>query len=341
MHRLATCLWIALGLSTIVAAADRGAQGGFGGDLRTDYTDNFYRLTDEQIADFNQEQAGGERFFNMDDAEDLVTRVRLRGDLDWRLDKKRKLRLSLRGSYIFHLNNDIADYPRLESWVRWDVTKADELYGRIEAVFDRFRKNYREPSTTVFVPAVHDELDATIGYSRKVSKRLRVGGELLHLDRKFDEPLASRDRTGDYLRVFTTYGKAKAVKGETSLEVGRVDFDPVLDFGVVVDRSYDQLRIDQEFRFKLRAKSWLQALVQYRFRSAKTNNPLDEARFDREDTRWRAELSVGKKLRKGLLLEGRVRFTDNDSERLDPTIEADEIGYQEARVGVGLRYVLR
>ena len=63
-------------------------------------------------------------------------------------------------------------------------------------------------------------------------------------------------------------------------------------------------------------------------------------RFGREDERWRWRLGASKKLRKGLTLDGDVTYLDNDSDRLDPTVETDEVGYEEFLVMVGLRYKL-
>ena len=67
----------------------------------------------------------------MEDPEDIVTRLRLRADLDWKLAKKRMVSLELRAGYFFHARNDVANYPNFEISVRWDVTRADLIHGGV------------------------------------------------------------------------------------------------------------------------------------------------------------------------------------------------------------------
>lgn len=318
-----------------------GAKTDLRGDIRTGYNDNLFRLSDEQIADFDGERDPGERFFGLEDPKDLVTSARLRWDAEWKRGKKRNIELMLLAAYTLHQKNDISDYPEAAMRLRWQASKRSDVYVRLDGVFDRFWENYRIPSSLLFAPASYDQLDATLGYAREIRKHSSWSLELRHRDRGYAAPLKSRDRTGAYGRLAISYRLAKRIHGQTGLEIGKVDVDPVVDFATLVDRSHDQQLIDQRFRFKLPAKFSLETAIQYRVRDYTTSNSADLARFNREDSRWRTRITAEKSLGKKLDFVARATLTDNDSDRLDPTVEADEVGYEQKTFDLGLRYAFR
>ena len=147
---------VVLASGTPAVAAKDNFKIRFLGDLFTDYTDNLYRLSDEELREFDDLQAPGQRFFNMPSSDDVIIRLRLRGDFDWRIAKKRKVRLMLRGSYYGHGTNTIADYPRFEIALSGDLTKRDNLYGGVDLIYDRFWKNLRVATTRLFAPGIYD-----------------------------------------------------------------------------------------------------------------------------------------------------------------------------------------
>jgi len=319
-------------------AAKDSFKANFRGDLFFDYTDNLFRLDDVELSEFDTLQDPGQRFYDMESPEDVIVRLRLRGDFSWRLGKKRKLRLSVLGSYYGHASNTISDYPRFGAELSGDVTKRDRLYAGVDVIYDRFWKNLRIANTTLFAPAIYDQADLRIGYVREIKKRWSFALEYRHRIRQYEPPLEVRDRDGDYLTGSTAYRVAKKVRGETIVEVGNVVTDTQVVSGILVDRSYLEALIEQNFSFKLSKRTALDLGVQYRQRDFTTDEQEDVARYDRVDPRWRVAGVFGWEVVKNLTLEARARHTVADSERVDPTADSDQLGYTESRFGLGVRY---
>ena len=330
---------VLLASSPTVAAKDR-FDFGLRSDLALDYTDNLYRLSDDELAAFDDLQGPTERFFDMSRSDDVIARFGLRGDLDWRLAKKRKVRLRLKGTYYGHAENTIADYPRLEVTLSGDVTKKDKLYGGVDLIYDRFWKNLRVATTGVFAPAVYDQIDARVGYKRDLRKRWTAGLEYRHRTRTYEAPLGARDRDGDYLLGSTGYRVAHGVRGTSALQYGDVTTETIVlpVSGILVDRSYQEWLAAQAFDFRLSKRVDLGLALQFRQRDYSTDDTRDEARFERVDRRVRAAVSLALELSRAWMLETRYRYTDNDSDRIDPTADSDQLGYTEHRFGVVLQY---
>ena len=91
-----------------VSAAD--GRGRIRGDLRSEYTDNLYHFSDLRLDEFGTANDPGERFDDIEDTSDVVTRLRLRTDYAWKLAKHRDLRLFLNGSWFQHLEHGVVDY---------------------------------------------------------------------------------------------------------------------------------------------------------------------------------------------------------------------------------------
>ena len=311
----------------------------FRGDLFFDHTDNLYRLSDEELREFNNLQGLGERFFDMDSSDDTIIRLRLRGNFNWRLAKKRKLKLMLRGSYYGHQENDVADYPRFEATLGGDVTKRDTLYGGLDLIYDRFWKNLRVGDSGFFAPGIYDQTDAHFGYVRQIDKHWTARAEFLHRVRRYEPPLQPRDRDGNYFVGSTDYRIARGFTGSTKIQLGDMETETeTLTSGILIDRSYRESVAAQKFEFKLSKRGHLDLALQFRRRDFTTDEPQDDSRFDREDERWRAGLVYSHDVRKGLILEGRFRYTDNGSDRIDSTADSDQLDYTEARYAIGLRY---
>lgn len=342
--RAIACACIALAAvlacSAPALAEKKNFKAGFRGDLVFDYTDNLYRLSDAELAEFENLQDPGQRFFNMPSPDDVIARLRLRGDFDWKVAKKRQVRLMLRGTYYGHAENDIRDYPRFEMALSGDVTKKDMLYGSIDLIFDRYWKNLRVAATRLFVPGIYDQGDARLGYVRQLKKRWTLGLEYRYRKRTYEPPLGARDRDGNYLAVSTDYRIAKRFDGGTVLQYGSVTTNTVTlpSSGILVDRSYDEGLVAQRFKIGFSKHVFLDLALEYRRRNFTTDEIEDVARYDRVDNRWRSGLALNWEVMRDLLLEARFRYTDNDSDRIDPTADSDQLGYTETRYGFGIRY---
>jgi hypothetical protein len=335
---LAALIVLVCGLAVPSVSAKGTFKAKFRGDLFFDYTDNLFRLDDVEIDEFDNLQDPGERFYNMESPEDVIVRLRLRGDLSWRVGKKRKVSLALLGAYYGHARNSISDYPVFAATLSGDLTKKDNLYAGVDVIYDRFWKNLKVADTGLFAPAIYDQVDLRLGYVRQIKKRWDVAFEYRHRIREYAPPLEVRDREGDYLTGSTTYRVVKRLVGETIVDYGNVVTDTQVVDGILEDRSYVQALLEQNFSFKLSKRSYLDLGVQYRQRRYTTDVEEDLARYDRVDPRWRLAAVYGYELTKKLDIETRLRQTNADSERIDPTADSDQLGYTETRFGVGLRY---
>jgi hypothetical protein len=308
------------------------------GSLLSEYTDNLFHLSDEELAEFDDLQDPGEQFFNMESPEDIVTRLRVAADLSWKIEKKRRIGLVIRASYYAHARNSISDFPRLDAQFGYDITKKDQLYLGVNVIVDRFWKNYKVSNTSVFAPAVYDQGMGRIGYLRDIGKHWNVGVEYRRQDRQYDPPLESRDRTGNYLAAYTSYDISKKIEGGTEAHYGDIDTGVEIDNMVPEDRSYTETSVRQDFGFGFGKRTGLDLTLQYRQRNASTPFEQDLARFDRVDRRYRAGIVFGWEVTRNLLLRANAVYTRNDSDRIDPTILTDEVGYTESVFGLGLRY---
>ena len=111
-----------------------------------------------------------------------------------------------------------------------------------------------------------------------------------------------------------------------------------LDDLIPENRSYTEWLVGQDFFFSLTSRMRLDLKLQYRQRDATTPFMEDLARFDRVDRRYRGAIVFVIELTKNLDLRARAAYTRNDSDRIDPTILTDEVGYEESTAGIGLRY---
>ena len=64
----------------------------------------------------------------------------------------------------------------------------------------------------------------------------------------------------------------------------------------------------------------------------------DGGRHNREDQRLRIRVSLRKKIGKNKVLSFTSEWLDSDSDREDPTVETDEVGYQEFIIGARFTY---
>ncbi len=336
--RITMGLVVVLALGGSADAAKRGFEIRISGSLLAEYTDNQFRLSDEDQEDFPTDRAPGEQFFAMKETSDLVSRLRVKSDLTWRMANKRKLGVLLQATYYAHLENAVSDYPRFDAEIDYRFGKVHRLYGGIDRRVDRFWKNYVITGTSTFGPAVYDQSVFHTGYTRRVGKRGRGGIEVRHLQRDYDAPFSDRDREGDYVTLHARYPIAGRLDGQTSVQAGEIEV-AVDGTGLTpIDRSFDERLLEQLFLVNLRKKQELELLLQYREREYTTPFPTDLGRFGRTDERMRIKLGYSKRLTKKLTLRGHATYTDNASQRLDPAVETDEVGYEEAVAGIGLGY---
>jgi hypothetical protein len=312
----------------------------FRGELSAQYTDNLFHYSDERLDDFDDEKGSNERFDDLEEPWDVITRLRLGMSYTHELGKKRNLKLSLDGSHYLHQQNDIADYSVLGAEIRVDVTRKNRLTSGVEYTPDRFKKNYldrRDGLSPVYGPAEYEQLDLAFGYERRFTKSFSGGLVYRMRDRSYNDSFEDRDQDGDYAAAYASYRLTKRVDGMTELSVGQVDTGLGEDLGVPIDRSYDQTMLAQEFEIKSRGGVRFGLAAEYRRREFTTDEKADTARFDRTDDRLRARLKAEIPLGDVFSLTLRAGWTDNDSLREEAGTEPDETGYEEIEGGLGLK----
>lgn len=118
------------------------------------------------------------------------------------------------------------------------------------------------------------------------------------------------------------------------LEFGTTTMPLDSEFGVKVDRSYNDLFVKLGVTFDLRQRWRAKLGTKYRVRECTTNGRADTARYERTDDFWAIEAEVGKWFRKDLYFGVLAGWARNDSDHRDVTLGSDEAGYEEFIVGL-------
>jgi len=307
-------------------------------DLISEYTDNLFHYSKRRLDEFDAEDADGERFHGLDGSSDVVTRLRLRPEYRWRPRKERELRVSLGVAYYQHARNTIADYLEISTGLEADVTKRDRLVFDVSQTIDRFGKNFKDTAADLFDAAFYDETDVRIGYTRRFGKRWDGGADYEMRRRRYNEKFSSRDSDGDYLNLRSSYSLGNRIDAETSFSYGVIESETGIDDGIPIDRSYDERRLAQSFKLGLSYGMHLGVDGVLRSRDYTTDVQEDEGRYKRKDDYSMLRLEIGKEWKNGLSAALRGALIDSDSDRIDPTVETDETGYEESTLSVEIAY---
>ena len=323
------------------ALAEEGFESRFEGSVDVSYTDNLFHYSDERLDEFDLEQATNPRYEGLESTSDVVTGLKLKAGLDWKLSGKRKVSLDLAASHFLHMDNGIADYSRAAARVKYYSSKRNRWSVGAVQTIDRFKKNYLATSEfglPEWGAASYDQTDAEFGYRRVLRHKRQFDATYRRRDRSFNPMFSDRDRTGDYIEAGVGYRTGGSWRGYSKLEVSAIDSAVGFDGPVMVDRSYDQLRLNQRFTGKVASGTHLSFDVDYRIRDFTTAVAADDARFDRTDSRLRFRAGIVTKVSKKLSLNGGVTWMDNDQDRVGVTLMADEAGYQELAADFGLSF---
>lgn len=316
----------------------------FDGDLsvKSYYTSNLFRVTEEREDQFDSKDDVGERFHDMEGPDDFVTRPGI--DLEWKWDvaKKRDFEISFGADYYIHARNTIADYLRLQGEVAYEVTRDDEVGMEVELIPDRFKKDLsledEDSGDKIFRRADYQQFSVAPWYLHDWNKDWSTGVEYEYSDRTYDSPFENRDRERHTLMGLVEYTGFKRVDLTLGVGYSMTDVPKSTEFGVEVDRSYDDFLAELEIDLNLPHRWEAQFGVEYRNREYGSNEPADTARYDRSDARWALSASLGRWVRKNLFLALEADWRLNDSERVDATIEPDQQGYEEYRIGLTAEY---
>lgn len=331
-------------ISTCVLSVAQARDPDFNIDMsvKSYYTSNLFRVTEEREDQFDSKDGVGERFHDMKGPDDFVTRPGI--DLEWKWDvaKKRDFRISFGADYYIHARNTIADYLCLQGAVAYDLTRDDEVGLGVEFIPDRFRKNLsledEDTGDKTFRRADYQQFSIAPWYLHDWNKDWSTEVQYEYSNRSYDSPFENRDRECHTVTALVKYAGFKRVDIALGVGYSTTDIPQSTEFGIEVDRSHDDLLAELEVDLNLPHRWEAEFGVEYRNREYASNEPADTGHFDRSDDRWTVEASVGRWVRKDLFLALELGWALNDSARVDKTIEPDEQGYEEYRIGLMAEY---
>lgn len=336
-RRAMFCVWglLALGVSTAKAGTpDFDIEIG----LKSYFTSNLYHVAEERADQFDSKDGPGERFHDMAGPEDFVARPAFDLTWQWDIGKKRDLEISFGADYYLHAHNAIANYLELDGAMAYDLTRRDKLGLAAEFIPDRFRKNLslEDPDTglKVFDRADYRQIKLAPRYIHDWNKDWTTGVEYEFSQRDYEVPFDNRDRDRHTVTALVAYDGLK--RTDIAVGVGFSSTETPIDteFGVKVDRSYDDLFVKFGVEFDLRHHWEAKLGTKYRVREYTTNERADTARYGRTDDLWMVDAEVGKWLQEDFYVGVLAGWARNDSDREDDTIESDEVGYEEYIVGL-------
>jgi len=310
------------------------------GEASTSFTSNLFKEQNRRVDDFDSKNDPGERYYDMEGPADLVTRLELEGGIARKLGHKRKLEAVLSGEYFVHARNAIANYAQLGADVSYDITRHTELELTAGFVPRRFHKNYAArldgSGAKVFEKAYAMTFEAGAELEHRWSGWRATGAYEL-LARRFEDPFENRDRTGHDVTVELGREITDRVVVGGAATGGVATAPGLVELGVVVDRSYWQAGAGGFAEVDLRHRWKLEGELGYRIREYTTDVMADDAHYQRVDHHVKTDVSAEKAFSKrwALLLEG--GWTEQLSNRSDPTLDADEAGYRELVIGAGVR----
>ncbi len=335
---------VLLVISTCVLSGAQAKDPDFNVDVsvKSYYTSNLFHVTEERKDQFDSKNGVDERFHDMKGPDDFVTRPGI--DLEWKWDvaKKRDFEISLGADYYVHARNTIANYLRLQGAVAYDLTRDDELGVDAEFIPDRFKKNLSleddDTGDKIFRRADYQQFSVAPWYLHEWNKDWSTGVQYEYSSRNYDSPFENRDRQRHTITALVQYGGFKRVDIGLGVGYSMTDVAESTEFGIEVDRSYDDLLGELQIDLNLPHRWEAEFGVEYRNREYGSNEPADTAHFDRSDDRWALSASVGRWVRKDLFLALELGWALNDSKQVDTTIEPDEQGYEEYRIGLTAEY---
>lgn len=310
------------------------------GEASMTFSSNVFREQNRRVDDFDTKNDPGERFYDMNGPADLVTRLALEGGIAHKLGKKRKLEAVVGGEYYVHARNTIANYAQLIAELSYDLTRNTALEWKAGFVPRRFYKNYAARldalGEKVFEPAYAMSLEVAAEVEHRWSD-WKGTAEYELLVRRFADPFGNRDRTGHDLDLELGRELSKNLTVGASAGAGIGIAPGLLELGVVVDRSYWQAGGGAFAEADLRRGWGVEGEVGYRLRRYTTDVLMDDAHYGRVDNRIATEAGVEKELGDHWTLLFEAGWTEQLSDRSDPTVDTDEAGYRELFAGAGVR----
>ena len=311
---------------------------GLTAELIGTYTDNLYRVQRRREDDFDRNQPG-EQFYEMEGPGDFVTEASVAPFHKWDLGEGRDAKASIAAGYAFHVQNAIANYFFIEGSGGYDVSRDDTLSVEAEIIPRRFKKNYsiRDDAfgNRFYEHAYYWEIEPAVGWRHEWTERWKTDLAYEVGVRRYLAPFSNRDTTwhGPELIVSHDFGRV-----EVGLGAGAAfaTTPSGLEFGVPVDRSYNDVRMLAEGEVNLPAGWSVGAEAEYRIRNYTTDEPANDTYFERTDQRWTFTVEGKKRFGEVFSLLVLAGLVDNATNRQDhPNVDPTDLGYEELFLGIG------
>lgn len=342
--RGAAALWLGIVLCPGTAAADDegGPRYGLIAHVEQSYSSNLFHEQNRRLPLFETENRHWQRYEGMAGPEDFVTEPGLDAGVVFELGKRQSLAFELGTQYALHAHNAIANYLSLAAEVRYRLGERDRLSYKVGLVPTRFVKNYPYASVpalnqTYFQRADRLELENELTYRHEWTKRVRSElGLALNLNR-FDPPFENRDGNEYAASVASTYAPLSALEIELGLDFGVTLTPHGVEYkGYAVDRSHHDIEPHLEVALDLPHRFGAVLDFGARLRQFETDERDDDSYYGRHDVRLEiaAELSKGFGKHFEVALKG--GYQRNSAHRVDPSDDADDYGFEELTLGLGL-----
>ncbi len=310
--------------------------------VKTYYTSNLYHVSEKREDQFDDKDGQDERFHDMESPDDFVTSPGFDITGKWDIAKKRDLEISFGADYYLHAQNTIADYLRLQAGMAYDLTRDDKINLGFKLIPDRFRKNLslEEPDTgdKIYRRADYQQFNIGPRYMHDWNSDWATGLEYEYSDRNYESPFENRDRERHTVVALVEYDGLKRIDISLGVGLSTTQTPKNSEFGIEVDRSNDDIFTELEFDFNLPHRWEAKFGTKYRHRNYTSDEPADTARYNRVDDLWALGVEMGKWLNKDFFVAFEAGWALNDSNRDDPTVEADEVGYEEYTIGINAEW---
>ncbi len=302
------------------------------------YTSNLYHESEKHMDQFDTKNGPGERFHNMEGPDDFVTIPGIGLTWKWDLGKKRDLKASFDADYSIHARNAIANYLQLSGSLDYDLTRRDTVGVGVDFIPERFWKNLslEDPITheKTFAEARYQKLKVAPHYMHDWNKDWSTGVEYEYGTRDYEDPFHNRDRRGHTVMGLVEYNGFKGIGINFAGGYNTTKTPTGIEFGIPVDRSFNEVILGGAIHFNLPGPWKAKIGTEYHIRDYTTDVEEDTTYFDRRDNTWTIDGELGRKFGKSMYVALLAGYGHRTSNRSDPTVTADEVGYTEYRIGL-------
>jgi hypothetical protein len=299
---------------------------------------SLYHVAEKRADRSDCKDSPGQRFHDMERPGDFVARPGLDLSWQWDIGKKREFGISFGADHYLHARNSIADHLDPDGAIAYDLWRRDKLGPAPEFVPARFHRHFSiddpDNGLRLLDRADYRQIKLAPRYRHDWNKDWATGVEYEFSQRDYEAPFDNCDRDRHTVTALIAYDGLKRTDIAVGVGFSSTETRVDTEFGVKVDRSYDDLFVKFGVEFDLRHHWEAKLGTKYRVREYATNKRADTARYGRTDDLWMVDAEVGKWLQEDFYVGVLAGWARNDSDREDDTIESDEVGYEEYIVGL-------